>query len=145
MLPRFDRQLILYAAVGIASLGAYNLLFLGFARGFALQENLANAAAFTLTLVLNYLGQRFITFRPQVSSELLTVLRYLVAAAAGWLVNQVLFFVGFNVLKLNARVVVVAVSLIVPVLSYALYRWFVFPSAVRGKPASVRDSGAEQP
>ena len=118
------RRILSFAAVGIAVAAVYVLLYLGFLRA-GISQALANAAAFSLAIAVQYAGQARITFQRNLSDPA-QVVRFGIMVAAGYATSAILTGWVAPLFHLPPWVAALSVTVILPVQNFVLMSLWVF-------------------
>lgn len=130
------RQAWRFALVGGCATATHMAIGLTLAEGLAVAAFWANLAAFAGAVLVSYLGNLVWTFRlPAAGFGRLP--RFLVVALAGLVLNQTIVLAMVDLAGWSYRIALICVVLVVPALTFAASRLWVFRPARRAGPGST--------
>ena len=122
-------QFARFGAVGLLATLVHVAVGLGLAGAFGIAPLAANFAAFSVAVLVSYLGNRGWTFGLDGSGRLDQLPKFLVTAVLGLALNQALVFVLVERLGWSYGAALAVVVAVVPLVSFAANRWWVFAPA----------------
>ena len=125
-------QFVRFGAVGLLATLVHVGVGLSLAGGLGLAPLAANFSAFSVAVLVSYLGNRGWTFGQDGSGRLVQLPKFLLVALLGLALNQVLVFMLVERLAWTYGAALAVVVLVVPLVSFAANRWWVFAPAARG-------------
>jgi len=127
MISPGQAQLLRFAVVGTGVAALYVLMYLGF-LGLGLVQTMANALAFLLAVIVQYVGQTRWTFRrPLVLPD--QIVRFVCTIGLGFLLSAGTTGVVGPMMYWHDAVSAAVVAVVLPVLNYLIFRVWVFAEA----------------
>jgi len=127
MIRPANLQILRFAIVGGTVAALYVLLYLAF-LGLGLPQPLANAFAFILAVVVQYVGQSWWTFRQPLRAPDQMV-RFGCTIGLGWLVSALITGLIGPGLGWADWLAAAVVTVVLPIQNYVIFRAWVFAGA----------------
>ena len=120
-------RMLRFAIVGTTVAGLYVLLYVGFIA-LGLIQPLANALAFGVAVIVQYVGQAWWTFR-QPLAQPDQIFRFVCTISLGFLVSALITGQVGPALHWPDVIAAAVVAVVLPVQNYLIFRIWVFASA----------------
>lgn len=123
----FKRQVFRFVIIGVFATTAHVCTALILNEGAGVPPFWANLAAFTFSWLISYFGNFFWTFDTS-STHQWSVPRFGITSIIGLALNQFIVWTATEVMDISLRWALVPVIFVVPMVSFAMSRYWAFSS-----------------
>lgn len=120
------RQLFKFGIIGVIAAMVNMLGVIFFVETFGVRPLIANIFAFSISLNVSYLGQRFWSFAATSASHRRAIPKYFIVAIIGFGLNELLFSIFLHVFHLYYILALVIVIGLVAIFSFICNKLWVF-------------------
>lgn len=125
-----QREIARFAVVGVLATLTHFVILYALVEHVGLSPSLANGTAFLCAVCVTWMGQSRWVFAGHGHTSMAKLLRFAVSLTVGLLANVAIMLFVTEGMTLDYRIGFAIVSLVVPVLSFAINKLWVFRRAI---------------